>query len=52
MKKAFLVIILLYASQLVHAQQTIESIRKQAMVSAQQQDFTGAIQTLEQGLQQ
>ena len=52
MKKAFLVIILLYVAQLVHAQQTIESIRKQATAAAQQQDFTGAIQTLEQGLQQ
>jgi len=52
MKKIFLLIILLYTTQLMFAQQTVEAIRKQAMTSAQQQDFTNAIQTLQQGLQQ
>ncbi|MFT4156028.1 tetratricopeptide repeat protein [Parafilimonas sp.] len=52
MKKIFLLIALLYASQPMYAQQTVESIRKQATASVQQQDFTGAIQILEQGLQQ
>ncbi len=52
MKKIFLLIILQYTNQLVFAQQTVEAIRKQAMTSAQQQDFTNAIQTLQQGLQQ
>jgi tetratricopeptide (TPR) repeat protein len=52
MKKFLLLTILLYSSQLIHAQQTVESIRKQATTSAQQQDFPGAIQILEQGLQQ
>ncbi len=42
----FLCCIILFA----HAQQTVESIRKQAMLSAQQQDFTGAVHTLDQGL--
>jgi tetratricopeptide (TPR) repeat protein len=36
----------------LHAQETIESIRKQATATAQQQDFTGAVQILDQGLQQ
>ena len=52
MKKIFLLIILLYTTQLIYAQQTVDAIRKQAMTSAQQQDFTTAIQTLQQGLQQ
>ncbi|MEP6682638.1 MAG: tetratricopeptide repeat protein [Parafilimonas sp.] len=52
MKKIFLLIILLYTTQIMYAQQTVDAIRKQAMTSAQQQDFTGAIQTLQQGLQQ
>ena len=52
MKKIFLLIILLYTTQLMYAQQTVDAIRKQAMTSAQQQDFTTAIQTLQQGLQQ
>lgn len=52
MKKALLVLVLLYASQHMQAQQSIESIRKQATSAAQQQDFSGAIQTLEEGLQQ
>ena len=52
MKKLFLFILSIYATQFLHAQQTVESIRKQAMASAQQQDFTNAVQTLEQGLQQ
>lgn len=52
MKRTFLLIVLLYAFQLVNAQQTVESIRKQAMAAAQQQDFKGAIQMLEDGLQQ
>jgi len=52
MKKIFLLFVLLYITQLVNAQQTVESIRKQAMTAAQQQDFKGAIQMLEDGLQQ
>jgi tetratricopeptide (TPR) repeat protein len=52
MKKVFLLLISLYTTQLMYAQQTADAIRKQAMSSAQQQDFTGAVQLLEQGLQQ
>ncbi len=52
MKKIFLLLISLYTAQLIYAQQTVEDIRKQAMASAQQEDFTNAIQILEQGLQQ
>ena len=52
MKNILLLIIALYTVQFVNAQATVESIRKDAAASAQQQDFTGAIQTLEQGLQQ
>jgi tetratricopeptide (TPR) repeat protein len=52
MKKIFLLIILINASLLIYAQQTVDAIRKQAMTSAQQQDFTGAVQLLQQGLQQ
>ncbi len=37
---------------LANAQQTVESIRKQATTLAQQQNFTGAVQILEQALQQ
>lgn len=51
MKKVFLLVIALYLSHSTHAQ-TVEAIRKQATSAAQQQDFTGAIQILEQGLQQ
>jgi hypothetical protein len=47
MKKIFLLFISLSAAQLIFAQETVESIRKQATASAQQQDFTGAIQLLE-----
>src|ERR1044072_2086547 len=52
MKKIFLSIFLLCSVQLLKAQQTVEAIRKQATAAAQQQDFTGAIHILEQGLQQ
>ncbi|MEP6465481.1 MAG: hypothetical protein ABJB05_04215 [Parafilimonas sp.] len=52
MKKIFLLIILLCAFQAMYAQQTVDDIRKQAMTSAQQQDFSGAIQILQRGLQQ
>lgn len=52
MKRVFLLIVLLYTSQLLYAQQTVESIRKQATAAAQQQDFSGAIQILEKGLEQ
>lgn len=52
MKTFFLFIISLCFTQFIHAQQTVESIRKQAAAYAQQQDFDNAIQTLEQGLQQ
>ena len=52
MKKVFLLIITLYSVQNIFAQQTVEAIRKQATTNAQQQDFSGAIQILEQGLQQ
>lgn len=51
MKKIFLFIVAFCAAQIVHAQ-TVESIRKQATTAAQQQDFRGAIQILEDGLQQ
>src|SRR5215472_12476897 len=52
MKNILLLIAALYSLQCVYGQETVESIRKQATASAQQQDFTGAIQILEQGLQQ
>ncbi len=52
MHKIFLLSVLLCAAQLLHAQETVESIRKQASSTAQQQDFTGAVQILEQGMQQ
>ena len=52
MKKAFLLITLLYTTQLLHAQQTVDAIRKQAQASAQQQDFTDAIDILQKGLKQ
>lgn len=52
MKTFLLFIISLCFTQFIHAQQTVESIRKQAAAYAQQQDFDNAIQTLEQGLQQ
>jgi len=52
MKKVFLLVILISATQLLHAQQTVEAIRKQAQTSAQQQDFSGAIEILQQGLKQ
>ena len=52
MKRIFLLVVLLYAFQLVNAQQTVEAIHKQAMAAAQQQDFKGAIQLLENGLEQ
>ncbi|MBV9963491.1 MAG: hypothetical protein JO072_14705 [Parafilimonas sp.] len=52
MKKVFILIILISAGQLLHAQQTVDGIRKQAQTSAQQQDFSGAIDILEQGLKQ
>ncbi len=52
MKKIFLLVITLCTAHFLYAQQTVESIRKQATATAQQQDFTGAIQILEQGLQQ
>jgi tetratricopeptide (TPR) repeat protein len=51
-KKIFLLIISLYTAQLMYAQQTVESIRKQATLSAQQQDFSSAIQILQKGLQE
>jgi Tfp pilus assembly protein PilF len=52
MHKTFLFLFLLFAAQALHAQQTVEAIRKQASTTAQQQDFAGAEQILEQGLQQ
>lgn len=52
MKKIFLLVIILCTMHFLYAQQTVESIRKQATATAQQQDFTGAIQILEKGLQQ
>src|SRR5438477_9422131 len=52
MKKVFLLIAFLYVARLSHAQQTVDAIRKQATLSAQQQDFAGAIQMLEEGLKQ
>lgn len=52
MHKIFLLSFLLFAAQALHAQQTVESIRKEASTNAQQQDFNGAEQILEKGLQQ
>ncbi len=52
MKKFFLFTVLLFAAQSLMAQQSVESIRKQATAAAQQQDFKSAIETLELGLQQ
>ncbi|MBS1747914.1 MAG: hypothetical protein JST21_17260 [Bacteroidetes bacterium] len=52
MKKGFLLFISIITVQIIFAQQSVDAIRKDAMASAQQQDFAGAIQTLEQGLQQ
>lgn len=52
MKKILLLAITLYSVQILNAQQTVEDIRKQATATAQQQDFKGAIQILENGLQQ
>ena len=39
-------------AQFTYAQQTVDAIRKQATTLAQQQDFTGAVQVLEDGLKQ
>lgn len=52
MKRFFITGFILCIAQLIYAQQTVESIRKQATALAQQQDFTGAVQVLDQGLQQ
>jgi tetratricopeptide (TPR) repeat protein len=52
MKKNFLLFISLFVAQMIFAQQSVDDIRKQAMAAAQQQDFSGAFQTLEHGLQQ
>lgn len=52
MKKILITTFIVCITHLTYAQQTVESIRKQATASAQQQDFTGAVQILEQGLQQ
>jgi len=52
MKKFFLLVITLCLAALTYAQQSVESIRKQASAAAQQQNFDDAIQLLEQGLQQ
>ena len=52
MKKIFFLVITLYSAQIVQAQQTVEAIRKQATTTAQQQDFKGAVQILEDGLKQ
>ena len=52
MKKFALLFFLLCLTIYNYAQQSVEAIRKQAMMAAQQQDFTGAIQVLNQGLTQ
>ena len=52
MKRFFIPVFLFCIGQSIYAQQSVESIRKQATSLAQQQDFTGAIQTLDKGLQQ
>jgi len=52
MKKFCLLIISLWVVVSMNAQQSVESIRKEASTSAQQQDFDNAIQILQQGLQQ
>lgn len=52
MKQFFILIFLLFLTHFTYAQQSVEAIRKQAMQSAQQQDFADALQILKQGLQQ
>lgn len=51
--KTFLITgLILCFTQFSYAQQTVDAIRKQATTLAQQQDFSGAVQVLDQGLQQ
>jgi tetratricopeptide (TPR) repeat protein len=52
MKKFLLTIFLFSAAHFIYAQQTVDAIRKQATTLAQQQDFNGAVQVLENGLKQ
>jgi len=52
MKTIFLLLLSLCGMHAVHAQESVESIRKQAMVLAQQQNFSDAIQVLDEGLRQ
>ncbi len=52
MKRFFIPVFIFCIAQSIYAQQSVESIRKQATSLAQQQDFAGAIQVLNQGLQQ
>ncbi len=52
MKTFFITAFILCIAQLNYAQQTVDAIRKQATTLAQQQDFSGAVQVLDQGLQQ
>jgi tetratricopeptide (TPR) repeat protein len=52
MKKFLLTVFIFFAAHILHAQQTVDAIRKQATALAQQQDFTGAVQVLEGGLKQ
>lgn len=52
MKKIFLSFLLISFVFVSQAQQTVDTYRKQAQALAQQQDFSGAVDILEQGLQQ
>jgi tetratricopeptide (TPR) repeat protein len=52
MKTIFLLSVSLCAMRALYAQETVESIRKQAMALAQQEQFSDAIQLLDGGLQQ
>lgn len=52
MKKILITTFIFCLAHLIYAQQTVELIRKQATTLAQQQDFNGAVQVLEQGLKQ
>lgn len=45
-------VLLFCAAEIVNAQQSVEAIRKEATVFAQQEKFGDAIHVLDQGLQQ
>lgn len=52
MKKIVIVCYLFFSVQLCFSQQSVDAIRKHAMQLAQQQDFTGAVQVLDDALKQ